>query len=361
MNFIDVLGRWVNRYFSRPDAIFLVAAILAVSAVLYVLAGALAPVLTGLVIAFLLQGLVERLESIGCHRLLAIVIAMVVLIGSVFAIVLLVVPLVWQQASSLLALAPSVIGMLRDGLSGLAARFPEFITEEQILGVVNESSKELGNLSAFLLESAFSQVFSLFGLLIYLVLVPISVFFLLKDKETLIAHVFSLLPKDRPLLDAVGLEMNAQLGNYVCGKAIEILVVGTVSFITFLFFGLNYAALLSVVVGLSVLVPFIGAAIVTLPVFVIAVLQFGWSLDLGWVMLAYAVIQFLDGNVLVPLLFSEAVDLHPITIIVAVLAFGGLWGLWGVFFAIPLATLIKAIYVAWPRATDGDSQPATAL
>ena len=231
MNFIDVLGRWVNRYFSRPDAIFLVAAILAVSAVLYVLAGALAPVLTGLVIAFLLQGLVERLESIGCHRLLAIVIAMVVLIGSVFAIVLLVVPLVWQQASSLLALAPSVIGMLRDGLSGLAARFPEFITEEQILGVVNESSKELGNLSAFLLESAFSQVFSLFGLLIYLVLVPISVFFLLKDKETLMAHVLSLLPKDRPLLDAVGLEMNAQLGNYVRGKAIEILVVGAVSFI----------------------------------------------------------------------------------------------------------------------------------
>ena len=102
-------------------------------------------------------------------------------------------------------------------------------------------------------------------------------------------------------------------------------------------------------VGLSVFGAFIGAAIVTLPVFVIAVLQFGWSLDLGWVMLAYAIIQFLDGNVLVPLLFSEAVDLHPITIIVAVLAFGGLWGLWGVFFAIPLATLIKAIYVAWPQ------------
>ena len=175
------------------------------------------------------------------------------------------------------------------------------------------------------------------------------------------AHAVSLLPKERPLLDAVGVEMNAQLGNYVRGKAIEFLLVGSVSFITFLFFGLNYAALLSVVVGLSVLVPFIGAAIVTLPVFVIAVLQFGWSLDLGWVMLAYAIIQFLDGNVLVPLLFSEAVDLHPITIIVAVLAFGGLWGLWGVFFAIPLATLIKAIYVAWPRAAEGDSPPATAV
>ena len=360
MNFVDVLGGWVNRYFSRPDAIFLIAALLVISLVLYTLAGALAPVLTGLVLAFLLQGLVGRLERLGSPRLLAITVAMIVLIGTVSTAVLLVVPLLWQQAADLLALAPTLIGMLRDGLSSLSEAFPEFITEEQIRGVVNESSKELGNLSASLLESAFSQVFSLFGLLIYLVLVPISVFFLLKDKELLMTHMTSLLPKDRPLLDAVGSEMNAQLGNYVRGKVIEILVVGTVTFVTFLFFGLNYAALLGVLVGISVLIPFIGAAIVTLPVFMIAVLQFGWSLDLAWVMLAYAVIQFLDGNVLVPLLFSEAVDLHPITIIVAILAFGGLWGLWGVFFAIPLATLIKAIYVAWPRAPlDGEASDAT--
>ena len=350
MNFVDVLGGWVNRYFSRPDAIFLISVLLVIALVLYTLAGALAPVLTGLVLAFLLQGLVGRLEKLGSPRLLAIAVAMIVLIGTVATAVLLVVPLLWQQAADLLALAPTLVGMLRDGLSSLAEAFPEFITAEQILGVVNESSKELGNLSGVLLESAFSQVFSLFGLLIYLVLVPISVFFLLKDKELLMAHLASLLPKDRPLLDAVGSQMNAQLGNYVRGKAVEILLVGTVTFITFLFFGLNYAALLGVLVGISVLIPFIGAAIVTLPVFMIAVLQFGWSLDLAWVMLAYAIIQFLDGNVLVPLLFSEAVDLHPITIIIAILAFGGLWGLWGVFFAIPLATFIKAIYAAWPRA-----------
>ena len=350
MNFVDVLGGWVNRYFSRPDAIFLISVLLVIALVLYTLAGALAPVLTGLVLAFLMQGLVGRLEKLGSPRLLAIAVAMIVLIGTVATAVLLVVPLLWQQAADLLALAPTLVGMLRDGLSSLAEAFPEFITEEQILGVVNESSKELGNLSGVLLESAFSQVFSLFGLLIYLVLVPISVFFLLKDKELLMAHLASLLPKDRPLLDAVGSQMNAQLGNYVRGKAVEILLVGTVTFVTFLFFGLNYAALLGVLVGISVLIPFIGAAIVTLPVFMIAVLQFGWSLDLAWVMLAYAIIQFLDGNVLVPLLFSEAVDLHPITIIIAILAFGGLWGLWGVFFAIPLATFIKAIYAAWPRA-----------
>jgi putative permease len=67
-----------------------------------------------------------------------------------------------------------------------------------------------------------------------------------------------------------------------------------------------------------------------------------------WLFFTYGVIQFFDGNVLVPLLFSEVVNLHPIAIIVAVLLFGGIWGFWGVFFAIPLATLVKAVFNAWP-------------
>ena len=65
-------------------------------------------------------------------------------------------------------------------------------------------------------------------------------------------------------------------------------------------------------------------------------------------MIAYLVVQFLDANILVPLLFSEVVGMHPAAIIIAVLFFGGLWGVWGVFFAIPLATLIQAVINAWP-------------
>ncbi len=129
---------------------------------------------------------------------------------------------------------------------------------------------------------------------------------------------------------------------------IEILVVGIATYIAFLFFDLRYAVLLSVAVGLSVLIPYIGAAVVTIPVAIVALFQFGLSPEFGYVMLAYGIIQALDGNVLVPLLFSQAVNLHPVVIIIAVLFFGGLWGFWGVFFAIPLATLVKAVLNAWP-------------
>ncbi len=352
MNFLTIIGRWINRYFSQPDAVYLVLMLVAVGVVILTLGEALAPVLTGLVIAFLLQDLVRRLEAVRVPRLAAITVAMMVFLGAVMAMVLLVAPLVSSQVSSLVSLLPNLVVRLREGMLRLAEQFPEFVTQSQITAVVEQATRELGNLSGTLLENAFSQVFSLFGLLVYLILVPISVFFLLKDKDELMAFWRSILPQPRPLLSAVGTEMNVQLGNYVRGKAIEIVIVGLASFTVFLLFDLNYAALLGVLVGISVLIPFIGAAVVTFPVFAVAVLQFGWSWELGWIMAAYGLIQFLDGNVLVPLLFSEAVDLHPITIIISVLAFGGMAGLWGVFFAIPLATLIKAIYVAWPRQSE---------
>ncbi|NOX50045.1 MAG: AI-2E family transporter [Gammaproteobacteria bacterium] len=352
---MHVIEDWLNQHFSNEEAIYLVVLITVILVALATLGSVLAPVLTGLVVAFLLQGLVKSLERSKMPRLMAVLVSFFLFLSIVFALVLVVVPLLWQQLQGLLELLPAVVGRAREGMEELAVRFPEYVTPDQISSLLDQGARELGNISGSVLETAFSQVFSLLGLLLYLVLVPISVFFFLKDKDQLLEWMGTLLPNDRPLLIAVGNEMNEQLGNYVRGKAIEILLVGATTFICFSLLGLNYAALLSVLVGISVLIPFVGAALVTIPVFIVAVIQFGWTWDLGLVMIVYGVIQFLDGNVLVPLLFSEAVDLHPITIIVAVLAFGGLWGVWGVFFAIPLATLIKAIYKAWPRIERRDA------
>ena len=187
------------------------------------------------------------------------------------------------------------------------------------------------------------------GLIIYLVLVPILVFFMLKDREILVGFTLSLLPQKRKLLTRIWKEMDAQIANYIRGKFIEIIIVGSVAFFTFAFFGLPYSALLAVLVGFSVLVPYIGAAVATLPVASVAGFHFGISDEFAYVLVAYGIIQALDGNVLVPVLFSEAVNLHPVSIIVAVLFFGGIWGFWGIFFAIPLATLLKALVFAWPR------------
>ncbi|MCB1843247.1 MAG: AI-2E family transporter, partial [Halioglobus sp.] len=179
--------------------------------------------------------------------------------------------------------------------------------------------------------------------------IPMLVFFFLKDREKILAWMGGFLPTHRPLLRQIWYEMDEQVANYARGKALEVLIVGSVSYFSFVWLGLNYAALLALLVGLSVIIPYIGAALVTLPVVAVAFFQWGIGSEFYWLVGVYFVIQILDGNVLVPLLFSEAVNLHPVAIILAVLFFGGIWGFWGVFFAIPLATLIKAVLNAWPR------------
>jgi len=349
MRFLEVISGWINRYFSNEEAIYLVVLLVVGFLVLFVLGGVLAPVLTGLVIAFLLQGLVRQLMAWRVPERGAVYITFLLFVGAMVTFLVFVVPLVWQQLRAMMVAAPDVMGRLREVGRDLAERFPDFITRAQIDQWIAAATNQVGAMSGTALEALVANVPSLVALLIYVVLVPISVFFFLKDRQVLMTLFLSLLPKRRPMLDAVGIEMNRQLANYIRGKAAEILIVGSVSFVTFALLGLNYSALLGLLVGLSVLIPFVGAAVVTIPVALVGIIQFGWSWELAWVLTAYGIIQTVDGYVLVPLLFSEANDLHPITIILAILVFGGLWGFWGIFFAIPLATLVKAIYNAWPR------------
>jgi putative permease len=172
---------------------------------------------------------------------------------------------------------------------------------------------------------------------------------MLKDREKLVKFILSMMPEKRGLMSRIWNEMDGQIANYVRGKVVEIIIVGTVAFVTFAWFGLPYSALLAVLVGFSVLIPFIGAAVATIPVAAVAGFHFGLTDEFAYVLVAYGIIQALDGNVLVPILFSEAVNLHPVSIILAVLFFGGIWGFWGIFFAIPLATLLKSLVNAWPR------------
>jgi len=209
-------------------------------------------------------------------------------------------------------------------------------------------SAEVGHLTQWLVSFSLSSIPDLVALLIYMVLVPILVFFFLKDRRVLVNSFARLLPPQRPMMVRIWHEVNLQCANYVRGKAVEILIVGGVTYVAFKFLGMPYAALLSLLVGLSVVIPYIGAAVVTIPVAVIGLFAFGWGSHFIWVMVIYGIIQALDGNVLVPILFSEVNNLHPVAIIVAVLFFGGIWGLWGVFFAIPLATMLKAVFAAWP-------------
>ncbi len=135
---------------------------------------------------------------------------------------------------------------------------------------------------------------SLVGLLtlaVYLVLVPLMVFFLLKDKEQMLNAVRRVLPRNRGLAGQVWKEMNQQITNYIRGKVLEMIVVSVATWIGFILFGLNYSLLLAVLVGFSVLIPYIGAFVVTIPVVGVALFQFGAGTEFWSLFAVYLIIQ----------------------------------------------------------------------
>ncbi len=352
---ITIFNRWMERYFADEEAV-LVAVILVASIAVFVTMGVvLAPMISAVIIAFLMQGLVERLKSWGLSHIAAVSFSFLVLASSIVVGLVYLVPAIWHQLTNLFIEAPRMLKEGQDLLLLLPNEYPTLITEAQVLEMIGGLRAELGQVGQTILSFSLAQLPVIVGVLIYLVLVPILVFFFLKDGRQMIEWLATVLPQERPVMRKIWREMNEQIANYVRGKVIEIGIVALASCIAFSLLGLNYALLLGIAVGLSVVIPYIGAAVVTLPVALIGFLQWGWGSEFFYVMLAYTIIQAIDGNILVPLLFSEAVKMHPVVIVLAVLVFGGVWGFWGVFFAIPLATLCKAIISAWP--TNRDTLP----
>ncbi len=346
---IEYLKSWYHRYFSDPQAALLAILLVLSFAVIMTMGEMLAPLLAAVIIAYLLEGSVYQMEKRGIVRILAVTSVFLVFLAFIVFLVLGLFPLLSRQLTEFFQEVPKMIGSGQELLLRLPEKYPQLISAEQVAEVIAGIKAGISGLGQNVVSYSLASIPAIITVLVYLILVPLLVFFFLKDKSAITAWLGGFLPRERRLVKEVWKEMDAQIGNYVRGKFYEIIIVGAVTYIVFNLMDLSYAPLLAVIVGLSVLIPYIGAAVVTLPVALVGYFQWGLSSEFAWLLVWYAGIQFLDGNVLVPILFSEALNLHPVAIIGAILVFGGLWGFWGVFFAIPLATLVKALINVWPR------------
>jgi len=352
-----VVRSWIDRYFSDEEAVVLFL-LLGLSLLFIVFWGdIMAPVITSIILAYVLQGLVAYLTKRGVNKSVSIYASFVIFLGLVVGFFFSVLPLVWRQLSSLVREAPQILTNLKTYIFALQADYSSFITVKEMDGLYQDIASGVANFGQWLLSQSLESFPVFVTVMIYFIVVPILVFFFLKDRERILDSLVDFLPRNRSLLNQIWEEMNLQFANYIRGKVVEILVVGGCTYIGFVFMGLNYSALLAILVGISVVIPYIGAIVVTIPVTVIALFQFGLQQEFYYVMFIFLIIQLIDGNVLVPLLFSEVVNLHPIIIIVSVLFFGGVWGALGVFFAIPLATIVKAVFTAWPRQMPIENLP----
>ena len=349
---MKIISDWFRRFFNDPQAVILTMLLVLGTSVVLVMGQDLAPVLASVVIAYLLEGVVQQLQhSVRLPRWLAVSVVFVLFLAFVLFFLFGLLPLASRQLTQLVQQLPSMIVKGQQLLLSLPASYPEFITEAQVLEAINLIRAEIANLGQRVLSWSLAAGIGFITVIVYLVLAPLLVFFFLKDKELILNWLHGFLPRDHTLAQQVWHEVDRQMGNYVRGKFLEVVIVWVATYVAFVFMELQFAMLLALMVGLSVIVPYIGAVVVTVPVALVAFFQWGWGPDFLWLLGVYLVIQGLDGNLLVPLLFSEVVDLHPIAIITAVLVFGGLWGFWGIFFAIPLATVVQSILKAWPRQT----------
>lgn len=346
---LQMIQKWFHRYFSDPEAILLFFILVIGFSLIIFLSGILAPVLAGIAIAYLLEWGVAHLQQWKIPRMAAVIIVFCAFLGVLFLALMGLVPLAWKQLAALFDELPQMVTKVQQTLLVLSERFPDFFSKDQLWDIVNSMGSDIRNWGKVVVTASVSSITGIIVWVVYLILVPLLVFFFLKDRKQLITWLAHFLPKKRGVLQKVSVEVNQQIGNYIRGKVVEIICVGLATYIVFWFFGLQYSVLLASLVGLSVLIPYVGAVVVTIPVMLVAYLQWGWNPQFGYLMLFYLIVQGLDANILIPLLFSEAVNLHPVAIIVATLFFGGIWGFWGVFFAIPLATLVKAVINAWPK------------
>ena len=356
---LDIFKKWYQRYLFEEESVLLLV-LLTLSVVLLMSIGdILAPILAAIVLAYLAQGLSGQLQNFGLPQWLGVAVSYLVFVGIFFGFCFALLPLVWRQMLSLVNEMPDMLERVQQFLVILPERYPHFFTKTQMRELLTIAQTEFAGLGQEAVKRSLASIPGILTVLVYLILIPLLVFFFLKDRQQILDWLGSFLPAERPLLRRIWSEMNQQFANYARGKVLEVLIVGAVSYFAFVWMGLNYAALLGLLVGLSVIVPYIGAMLVTLPVVLVAFFQWGMTGEFYTAVGVYLTIQVLDGNVLVPYLFSEAVNLHPVAIILAVLFFGGIWGMWGVFFAIPLATLIKAIINAWPSAEQVSAAAAS--
>ena len=352
---LEEFNKVFKKIFSNEETIIFSFALLIFFIVISFFGSVLTPFIISIIVAYLLVGMQKKIQSYNVGEKVSLVITFSIFIVTGATLVIWLVPLLYTQLQAFVLDVPNLINNFRDYISELPSKFPDLVSSDQITIFFQAVSEEISAIAQNIVKTSISSIQSAITVLLYIILFPILVYFFLFDRKNIIDGCLKVIPGRRKMFTSIWAEMDIQLSNYVRGKTIEIFIVGIAAAIIFSSLGLRYSALLSVLVGLSVIIPYVGAFLVTIPVVVVGLIQFGLGTQFTILISLYLLLQALDGNLLVPIIFSETVKLHPVIIILAVFIFGSMFGFWGVFFSIPIATFIKAVWNAWPSSLQDES------
>lgn len=301
------------------------------------------PFLLGGAVAYFLDPVADRMERIGMSRIMATILITLIAFLSFGLIVLLIIPPLVNQAIALVTAAPELFAQIQ---SFLEARFPSLMVEGSSLSnTLNNIGEAISSRGGELLQGALSSAMSVVNVVIFMLIVPVVSFYLLKDWDRMIAEIDALLPRDHAdTIRGVARDIDATLASFVRGQATVCLILGTFYAVSLMLIGLNYGMVAGFIAGLLTFIPYVGALVGGVLAVGLALFQFwGEWWMVGGVAIIFAVGQNIEGNFLTPMLVGSSVGLHPVWLIFALSVFGALFGFVGMLVAVPIAAALGVI------------------
>jgi len=339
----------LNKYLSKTEAISLIIIFFMIFMFFKIMGQIILPITISIIISYYLYKVVNYLKHINIPHLIAVTIVFATFIGGLLAVTFLLLPILYEQIIELVSDIPRLCIYEQNIVMKVHRVLPDIFSIGQLEQLISSILGSIINFGKEILMISLVSLLSFAKIIIYLILIPILVFFFLRDGSTIIQWLTSFLPSRSKVLENIWQELTYKVRCYIRGKIVEIIIITIISSISFWLLGLRYAGLLGISVGISAVIAYVGVTLVTIPILFVGMMQWGWTEHFFYLLLIYTIINILDSYILVPILFSETMDLNPLAIIMAVLFFGKVFGIVGIFFAIPLLTLVSITIKYWPK------------
>lgn len=328
----------------RLQALAWIAVGLAFLWLLYLLRPILAPFLLAAILAYICSPMVAWLESWRVPRTAGVLLVMLLLAAFMVLLVLILVPLVQKQAAQLYERLPGVIELLNDKVAPwIQARFGTEVHFDlaSLRELVAENWESAQGIAARVLQSLRIGGLALVGVVANILLAPVVMFYLLRDWKLILAKLESIIPRQwRDRAVALLAEIDAVMAEFLRGQLSVMLLLAVLYSVGLWIAGVAFALPVGILTGLLVFIPYVGYAAGFILALLVAVLQFaGWGPIIG-VLIVYTLGQLIESFVLTPYLVGERIGLHPLAVIFALMAFGQLFGFFGVLLALPASAAL---------------------
>ncbi len=311
---------------------------------LYLLAPILTPFVAAAILAYICNPLVARLCGFKLPRTLAVVLVMSALLLLFAGLVLIMLPLLEKEVSLFLLRLPELIEMLRVRLLPKVQGWlgTELLWDSAALkNLLMSHWQSAGGVAEKLLPWLSSSGGKILAVLMNLLLIPVAMFYLLRDKDEMVARFDELIPRHwHAKFNEIGREVDGVLAEFLRGQiSVMLLMSGFYSLVLWLV-GLEFALPIGIVAGMLVFIPYLGMITGLLLATLAAAMQFSDFADILWVWGVFGAGQMLEGMLVTPWLVGERIGLHPLAVIFALLAFGQLFGFFGVLLALPMSAIL---------------------